>query len=400
MINTDTRDSLIGKRFIDRRGIGCVVCKEIVKHPTNWKRDRVLLKFDNNTEKIYSKNSIVKQINGDRINIDSIISAYEFIGKKYMDKHKNHECTVMSVVKKRYTYESTVVKVKWDTGVETEHLLGKIIGSRIPYNRAIKKSNSNKYTLKPFKDFTWRYGGYCKIPENADIKYYPADAFTKWTAMMTRCYKKEWQEKAYENVEVCDEWKNFYNFGCWYSNNYIVDWVLDKDLKGLNHYGPDSCTFIPLKLNASLIIKPGSDKYPSGIYLTRLPGRKPYVSSISTHGHTVNCDYHNTVIDGFMCSKIVKEYYVEKLGEKIFSNMTKKYEFDVLQLCKNFQVHDKRYGNKDRITESDIIKYLQDKTKYNSDDYFKLRGVFVSQRYDFFKKRYDLIDQILNQEFN
>ena len=400
LYNPNLRDSLIGNRYIDKRGIGCIIDKEVYRHPTSWKKDKLLLKFDNKTERVYSKLHIAKRITDNKINVESSISAYEYIGKKYKDKHGNHECEVLLVIKQRYTYWTSIVRVKWDTGLETEHMLYKIVKSKIPYNRAINKSKADKYILKEYKPFIWRYGGYCEIPENNIDTVYPADALTKWKAMLTRCYKEKYQEKAYENVDVCDEWKNFYNFGVWYSRNYVKDWVLDKDLKGLDHYGPDACMLIPLKLNASLIIKPCTHNYPSGVYVTNLPGRKPYVSSVTIHGHTVNCDYHNDVMSAFMHAKIVKEYYIYQLSEFMFGDTKDTREFEIKKLCEEFQMNDKRYESNDCITESMIIKYLQDKTGSKNTNYYALRSLFVSQKYDFFNKRYKKVIDIMNQEFS
>lgn len=400
ILNTSD-NPLIGKRLIDKRGIGCVIDRLICKHPNNSRKDQYLVKFDNKTERVYSRIHLIHHIKDDILEVESSVSAYEFIGKEFLDKTGDHKCMILAVTKQRYNFAHSYIKVKWDTGVETEHLLGKIIHSRIPYHRACAHKDKDKYRLITLTNFEWKFGGYCKIPESLTYFVIELDGLVKWKSMMTRCYQKKFQEKAYEKIEVCKEWFNFYNFGLWYRENRVKDWVLDKDLKGLNHYGPDSCMFIPAKLNAVLVIKPGADHYPSGIYKTNLPGRKPYVAAFNVHGKTINCDYHNSIIDGFIRVKILKEYYISELAEKMFSDTTDPNEFKILNLCRSFQVHDKRYEHKDRITETQIIEYLQKETnRYDIDNYYELRSYYIHKYEDFFQPRKEKINQTIKEEFN
>ena len=76
--------------------------------------------------------------------------------------------------------------------------------------------------------------------------------------MLGRCYKTT--DKAYKNygaigVKVCEEWKCFSNFQKWYNENiYEIENEkvhLDKDIlvDGNNIYSPETCIFVPQRIN-------------------------------------------------------------------------------------------------------------------------------------------------------
>lgn len=75
----------------------------------------------------------------------------------------------------------------------------------------------------------------------------------------------------YSNVTIDDEWLDFQRFADWFDSvSYIDGWTLDKDLLGLNHYGPESCVFLPDEVNKALSLK------------TRVRGSLPI--GVSYHG--------------------------------------------------------------------------------------------------------------------
>lgn len=71
--------------------------------------------------------------------------------------------------------------------------------------------------------------------------------------MLSRCYcdNTRYRYKTYEDCEVCEEWKLFSNFKNWFDENYIEGYDLDKDLLVKNNriYSPETCLFVPHKLN-------------------------------------------------------------------------------------------------------------------------------------------------------
>lgn len=60
----------------------------------------------------------------------------------------------------------------------------------------------------------------------------------------------------YSSVTVDERWLDFQNFAEWFSSvDYTEGWTLDKDVLGYNHYGEDSCVFLPDEINKALSLK-------------------------------------------------------------------------------------------------------------------------------------------------
>ena len=74
--------------------------------------------------------------------------------------------------------------------------------------------------------------------------------------MIQRCYKEyNTTKKTYKDVFVCNEWLCYENFEKWFEDNYYVVnneiMNLDKDIliKGNRIYSPETCCFVPRRLN-------------------------------------------------------------------------------------------------------------------------------------------------------
>ena len=81
-------------------------------------------------------------------------------------------------------------------------------------------------------------------------------SYRVWYAMIQRCYKEcNTTKKTYKDIFVCDEWLCFENFEKWYNENYYETnsevMNLDKDIliKGNKLYSPNTCCFVPKRLN-------------------------------------------------------------------------------------------------------------------------------------------------------
>ena len=78
-----------------------------------------------------------------------------------------------------------------------------------------------------------------------------------WFDMMKRCYSKDYHKRfpTYKGCTVCEEWLNYQNFGKWFDDNfYQIEneiMCLDKDIlhKGNKIYSPDTCVFVPQRIN-------------------------------------------------------------------------------------------------------------------------------------------------------
>ena len=72
----------------------------------------------------------------------------------------------------------------------------------------------------------------------------------------TRCFNSNYKdiEKTYQDVTICEEWKNFQNFAKWYDENkYECEGRLhvDKDIlhPGNKVYSPENCILLPQRIN-------------------------------------------------------------------------------------------------------------------------------------------------------
>ena len=91
-------------------------------------------------------------------------------------------------------------------------------------------------------------------------------SYQVWKNMLARCYSEKIHNKrpTYIGCLVCDEWLYFSNFKKWFDENYRWDLdekglrpCLDKDLlvEGNKMYSPETCIFIPNKVNGFLTNK-------------------------------------------------------------------------------------------------------------------------------------------------
>ncbi len=118
------------------------------------------------------------------------------------------------------------------------------------------------------------------IAYKEDIKINPL-AYMKYRAMLDRCYGNQTgNNKTYKNCQVCDEWIQFENFVKWFNDNYYsidnCSMDLDKDILGNGKlYSPDTCVFIPHKLNSQFARRKENKRLhselPTGVFLHKRP---------------------------------------------------------------------------------------------------------------------------------
>lgn len=77
-----------------------------------------------------------------------------------------------------------------------------------------------------------------------------------WKNMISRCYKSDINvNPTYVECMVCNEWLCYANFEKWFDKNYYTipneKICLDKDIlvKGNKIYSPQTCCFVPQKIN-------------------------------------------------------------------------------------------------------------------------------------------------------
>lgn len=101
--------------------------------------------------------------------------------------------------------------------------------------------------------------GYIGEGEYSSTKH--SKIYRAWSSMFFRCYNEARLKScpSYKDCEVCEQWHNFQNFAKWYEDNYYeiegekVD--LDKDIliKGNRVYSPETCIYVPQKINVAFV---------------------------------------------------------------------------------------------------------------------------------------------------
>lgn len=167
----------------------------------------------------------------------------------------------------------------------------------------------------------------------------PTHQYAIWNSMLQRCYDKKYHEKrpTYIGCTVAEEWYNFQNFAKWYDENYYeVDGErmnLDKDIliKGNKVYSPESCIFVPQRINF-LFVKKNANRgeLPIGVLFNKSASKYHARRGVDSLG------FHNTPEEAFNFYKISKEKYIkeiakeykEKIPVKLYNSMIK-YEVEI-----------------------------------------------------------------------
>ena len=160
----------------------------------------------------------------------------------------------------------------------------------------------------------------------------PCPYYRKWVSMLERCYSKRHQKTAqtYVGCTVCDEWLLFSNFRTWMEQQEWEGRPLDKDLLVEDNkvYSPETCIFIPQKLNTFISInKKNKSLYPLGVSYKKRSGdmkseySRPYVSEISTIDRTGRFIGHFETPDkahsAYLSAKLRRcEDYIEEFSEE------------------------------------------------------------------------------------
>lgn len=161
--------------------------------------------------------------------------------------------------------------------------------------------------------------------------------YTKWQSMLRRCYNEKLhkEQPTYINCTVCEEWRNFQNFGSWFDNNYYeIDegrMHLDKDIlhKGNKIYSPKNCIFVPQRINCLFVNrKADRGEYPLGIGYDK-QNNKYSAKCSNENGETIHLGCYNTVEKAFNVYKEYKEKiiksvadeYKDKIPQKLYNAM-------------------------------------------------------------------------------
>lgn len=144
-----------------------------------------------------------------------------------------------------------------------------------------------------------------------------------WARMHERCYDPKFtsKEPSYIGCSVCDEWHYLSNFKRWFDdpkNGYQEGYQLDKDIlvKGNKVYGPDTCCFVPQRINTLLLTcKAKRGNYPVGVSKVR----GSYSCHISLNGYKWHGGYFSTPEEAFATYKTAKEAYIKEVATSYYN---------------------------------------------------------------------------------
>lgn len=152
--------------------------------------------------------------------------------------------------------------------------------------------------------------------------------YNTWKGIIQRCYIKKFHEKnpTYIGCSVVEEWLNFNTFSKWYDDNYYeIDkqkMALDKDIlvKGNKIYSPETCVFVPSKIN-NLFTKRESSRgeFPLGVSWNK--SYKKYKATCRNKNDHDILGYYNTPEDAFLAYKIYKEKLIKQTAEDYKDNI-------------------------------------------------------------------------------
>ena len=145
---------------------------------------------------------------------------------------------------------STEVYIKFD---EQEEVF------KYTYGYASSGNVKNPYHPNVFGVGYIGVGEYSSKDENGN----QAKEYRDWSQILHRCYYEPYVEQRprYQQVEICEEWRNYQNFAKWHRENYYEvegeKMALDKDLfsVGTPFYSPEFCVFLPTRINNALANK-------------------------------------------------------------------------------------------------------------------------------------------------
>ena len=153
-------------------------------------------------------------------------------------------------------------------------------------------------------------------------------AYNLWICMLARCYDKAAKKilPTYEGVEVCKEWLCFKIFSEWCNSHPFFkakdsrgkSYELDKDIlvKGSKIYSPETCCFVPHRINTLLLSSNGNrGEYPLGVTWSKT--NKKFTCRVKTgNGKAKYLGYFNSSEDAFLAYKKAKESLIKDVARE------------------------------------------------------------------------------------
>lgn len=199
------------------------------------------------------------------------------------------------------------------------------------YNYMITNTDYSNFKIGnvkcPYEPRTFDVGYLGEGEYKAKINQEFTLAYKYWVCMMERGHSDIFKNKHknYLDVTVCEEWHNFQNFSKWFYENYYEipgeKMRLDKDIliKGNKIYSPNTCVFVPNRINL-LFVKMKDSLDRNDTIGTRDLKNGKYgwqCSYIDKNGKykraTGTC---NNKLEAFQCYKEFKENYIKQVADE------------------------------------------------------------------------------------
>lgn len=197
------------------------------------------------------------------------------------------------------------------------------------YETTASANNVAKGKVKdPFRPNVWGIGylGNAKASYKDNGKIRLKVSYNTWSHMLRRCYGFAAENvKTYQDCSVCDEWLCFENYEKWFDENYIESYHVDKDLKVIGNriYSPETCVFIPPRINTILgfktynsVRKDGFKHLPVGVSWHKRD--LVYTARCWDEDKLVSLGYHHTPEAAFYEYKNYKEAVIKRVSKKYY----------------------------------------------------------------------------------
>jgi len=147
--------------------------------------------------------------------------------------------------------------------------------------------------------------------------------YDRWHSLVQRCYSQKQQKRqpTYIGCTVDQEWKNFQNFALWFKDNFyqIKDerMEIDKDIliKGNKVYGPDTCCFVPQKIN-TLFVKAEKTRGKNPIGVSYNKKDRKFWSQLNKGNGPIFLGKFDSPQEAFVIYKTEKENHIKNVAKE------------------------------------------------------------------------------------
>lgn len=152
--------------------------------------------------------------------------------------------------------------------------------------------------------------------------------YSRWGNMLKRCYSESAKGTKYGKCKVDTRWKRFSEYRSWFLSNEVNGLVIDKDLLSGKLYSPETCLFIPDRVNTFIQEHSITKELPSGVHFNKEKGKfcsrvyKPFATKRGEHTH---CGYTDTAFAATVnylkkksqCALLLSEIMEEGLAKEL-----------------------------------------------------------------------------------